>query len=160
VNTSGGNGLTLDQLVPAQAIELDLSNGDKGRILDRLLATLEKSGVVNDRVQVLEDLLARESQGSTALGRGVALPHAKTVGAEQPVLAFGRYSKGVDFHSLDGEPVYLVFLFLSPRNRPGFHLRVLAALNRFLREKKNRQALIEAAGEEEIRHKLHSIRIG
>jgi len=136
---------TLADLVPQSAIDLDLSTAsNKRQTITRLLGCLDRSGVVLDCPQALEDLLEREQRGSTALGRGVALPHAKTLGAQQPVLAFGRCGGGLDFDSLDGKPVQLVFLLLVPRTRAGLHLKVMSTLTRHLREESHRRALLEA----------------
>jgi len=156
---SGSNHLSLGDLVWESAIQLDLAAGDKREAIERLTDQLTRCGAVLDRRQVLDDLFHRESRGSTALGRGVAIPHAQTQGANQPALAFGRCAQGLDFHSLDGKPVYLVFLFIAPCNRAGFHLKVLAALSRFLRNEEYRRRLIVETEVSEVLELLKQVPI-
>jgi len=158
-DSSGVEELTLGSLLAESAIDLNLAGSSKKDVIEHLLDRLERAGAVSDWQQTLGDLYAREQQGSTALGRGVAFPHAKTSGAVGPALAFGRCSAGLDFNSLDGKPVYLVFLFVVPRWRAGMHLRVLSALNRFLRDEGNRRQLMAAPEEAAIRQLLQEVLI-
>lgn len=157
LDSGGTDVVTLEGLLADSAVELDLVNSNKREIIEQLLERLEKAGAVADRHQVLFDLQAREQQGSTALGRGLAVPHAKTSGVYKPALAFGRCPAGLDFEALDGKPVHLVFLLVVPRWQAGFHLRVLSALNRFLRNKDNRQRLLLAAHEATVRQLLREV---
>jgi mannitol/fructose-specific phosphotransferase system IIA component (Ntr-type) len=159
VSGSSKERLTLGDLVPESAVLLDLPDTEKTKIIERLTASLEPSGAVVDFDKAVADLIDREKQGSTALGRGVALPHAKTLGVRSPGLAFGLCRGGVEFESMDGLPVHLVFLFVVPRARPGLHLKVLAALNRFLRNEENRKSLLGASDETSIRKILSEVRI-
>ena len=151
------NDVTLEGLLADSAVELDLVRSNKREVIEQLLERLEKAGAVADRHQVLFDLQSREQQGSTALGRGLALPHAKTSGVFKPALAFGRCLAGLDFDSLDGKPVHLVFLLVVPRWQAGLHLRVLSSLSRFLRDKDNRQRLLVAPAEAAVRQLLREI---
>jgi len=151
--------LTLSDLLPERAIEMQLEAQDRRQTIDWLLERLEGTGIILDRQQAAEDLWTREIQGSTGLGRGVALPHAKTRAACEPALAFGRSEQGVDFQSLDGQPAHLVFLFVAPRTRAGLHLKVLSTLSRYLREEEHRKQLLEASGPDEIRRLLTGILI-
>jgi len=155
----GGGAQSLEGLLADSAIDLDLIGSDKRKIIEWLLDRLERAGAVLDWQQALSDLYSREQQGSTALGRGVAFPHAKTSGALEPALAFGRCSSGLDFEALDGQPVYLVFLLIVPRWRAGLHLKVLAALNRFLRNEENRRRLLAASDEATVRELLRGVPI-
>jgi len=76
---------------------------------------------------VLAEILKREQLGSTAIGGGVAVPHCKSPYVDHPISALAIFSAGVDFDSLDGEPVRRVFLLVSPQDRPGDHMRLLEA---------------------------------
>jgi mannitol/fructose-specific phosphotransferase system IIA component (Ntr-type) len=96
--------------------------------------------------------MAREQLGSTGIGQGLAVPHAKHEKVQDLVAAFGRSRKGIEFDSLDGEPVYLVFLLLSNKEASGLHLEALAYITkllrdelfcRFLRDAANKDAVIE-----------------
>lgn len=101
-------------------------------ILDRLVET--GSLAEEHRQGVLAAILKREALGSTGIGRGVAIPHAKHPGLARLVGAVADFPAGVNFDSLDGKPVHLVCLLLSPAERPGDYLRVLEAVARRLRD--------------------------
>jgi PTS system fructose-specific IIA component/PTS system nitrogen regulatory IIA component len=103
-------------------------------IIDRLVEA--KQLAEEDREEILSAILKREQLGSTGIGRGVAIPHAKHSPAATFVGALAVFPAGVDFDSVDGEPVHVVCLFVSPKDRPGEHLRILEAIARQLREAK------------------------
>ena len=95
--------------------------------------------------------LAREEEGSTGVGNGVALPHAKSAGAERPMIAFARSRDGVEWNALDGEPVHLVFLISLPEERSGEeHLELLAELSEALAGESCRRALLDAGSASEV----------
>ena len=93
---------------------------------DRLSAEHEGS--------VVDAIMGREELGSTGIGRGVAVPHAKHAGVAEPTGLVGQSKPGVDFHSLDGEPVYTIFMLISPPDRSVDHLRMLEAVSRMARD--------------------------
>ena len=90
---------------------------------------------------VLEGLMQRERLGSTGLGRGIAIPHAKFKQIEKIICLFARLDEPVDFEALDGEPVDLVFVLLAPEHASGDHLKALARISRLLREPKTLERL-------------------
>ena len=103
-------------------------------------------------------LLDREALGSTGIGQGIAIPHGKTGAVKSLIAAFGLSRKGVDFESLDGEPAYIFFLLLAPKESAGPHLKALAKISRLLKDKffrdtlkdcKNKKALIEIISKED-----------
>jgi nitrogen PTS system EIIA component len=85
---------------------------------------------------VLEGLLQRERLGSTGLGRGIAIPHAKFRGLERIHCLFARLDDPIEFEALDGDPVDLIFVLLAPEHASGDHLKALARISRLLREPK------------------------
>lgn len=91
--------------------------------------------------QVIENLLARERLGSTAMGAGVAIPHARMEGIEKIVGVFGRLQKPVEFESADDQGVDLVFALLAPEEAGADHLRALAKVSRVMRDESMRQKL-------------------
>lgn len=91
----------------------------------------------------------RESLGSTALGRGLAVPHCKLAGIDRPWLAVGIHRAGVEFGAADGEPVRIFLAVVSPPATPAAHLRVLAAISRWARNPGNVERLAGAASVEE-----------
>ncbi len=121
---------------------------------------IERNTVIRDLVQVLADgklidggqvdsivrsIITRErTRGTTGFGKGVAVPHAKVEGLARVVAAVGRSSRGIDFSSLDGQPVYCVFLIVSPADQPEEHLRAMDLVFRHLQQEKFRKFLRQA----------------
>ncbi|MDD4899976.1 MAG: PTS sugar transporter subunit IIA [Candidatus Omnitrophica bacterium] len=126
-----------------EAIVPDIKASKKDEVIKELVDVLINSGEVDKRHRnkIIEALLARESLGSTAIGQGVAIPHAKSDSATKLVAAFGLSKKGVDFDSLDGEPAYIFFLLLAPQDSAGPHLKALARISRLLKDKYFRDSL-------------------
>lgn len=87
-----------------------------------------------DSRTVFDTLIQRERLGSTGLGRGIAIPHVKLVGIDTIVSLFARLARPIDFESLDGEPVDLIFVLLAPDHAGGDHLKALARISRLVRE--------------------------
>lgn len=95
---------------------------------------------------VLGALLAREAMGSTGVGEGIAIPHAKVAGLPRLVACLGRARASIDFDAIDQQPVRLVFLLLIPAGSGGTHLRALARISRLLKDPTLRERLLAAEG--------------
>ncbi|OGR89286.1 MAG: hypothetical protein A2992_02640 [Elusimicrobia bacterium RIFCSPLOWO2_01_FULL_59_12] len=130
----------LDFLDPASVV-VDLAATHKRAALEELASLLEKSGKVRDAKATVDILLEREKLGSTGIGQGIAIPHAKTDQTTQVAAAFGLSRRGVQFDALDGEPVYIFFLLVAPPDAAGLHLKALARISRLLKDKFFRQSL-------------------
>jgi len=102
------------------------------------------------RKEIIKSLLQREEMGSTAIGGGVALPHARLENIKKVVLCLGISSQGINFDSLDGEPVHVIALLLSHHKEAGLHLKILALLARMLKDKYFIQRLKEVSQQEEV----------
>lgn len=133
----------LDFLDP-QAVIADLGSNTKREALAELVDLLKKSGKVTDAKATVDVLVEREKLGSTGIGQGIAIPHAKTDQASQVVAAFARSRRGVQFDALDGEPVHIIFLLVAPPDAAALHLKALARISRLLKDKFFRQALRDA----------------
>jgi len=120
-----------------KAIVMDIKATKKEGVIKELVDALVNAGEIDKRYynQLIDALMAREALGSTAIGQGVAIPHAKIEGVEKLVAAFGLSKKGVDFDSLDGEPAYIFFLLVAPQDSAGPHLKALARISRLLKDK-------------------------
>jgi PTS system fructose-specific IIA component/PTS system nitrogen regulatory IIA component len=94
--------------------------------------------------------MSREELGSTGIGKGVAVPHAKHECVQGLVVAFGRSQKGIEFSALDGQPVHLVFLLLSSKDVSGQHLEALARVARLVRDDRFCRFLREAKSRKEL----------
>jgi PTS system nitrogen regulatory IIA component len=139
----------LDFLSP-NAIVPELAATTKKEVLEELVALLSKEGKVKDVKATVEVLIEREKLGSTGIGQGIAIPHAKTDQAQTVVAASGLSRKGVQFDSLDGDPVNIFFLLVAPPDAAALHLKALARISRLLKDKFFRQSLRETKTSVEI----------
>jgi len=131
------------EFLSKNAILTDLKSTKKEDVIRELVDALIAGGCIekNNRNKLIEALMERESLGSTAIGQGIAIPHAKTECINALVGAFGLSKKGVDFDSLDGEPVYIFFLLVAPQDSAGSHLKALARISRLFKDKYFRDSL-------------------
>jgi len=122
--------------IKIESIQADLQAGDKRGVIEELVGALVTAGVIasDEQQSIVEAIMKREELGSTGIGRGVAVPHTKHPSVEQLVGTVGVSHTGVDFDSLDGEKVNILFLLISPLDRPGDHLRALENISRQLRD--------------------------
>jgi PTS system fructose-specific IIA component/PTS system nitrogen regulatory IIA component len=119
-----------------QAIRADLDADDKQGVIREMAQSLLAAGKIAeaDLQGIVAAIMKREELGSTGIGRGIAVPHTKHPSVSQLVGTVGVSRDGIDFNSLDGEKVQLVFLLVSPPDRPGDHLRALENISRQLRD--------------------------
>ncbi|MEI8378837.1 MAG: PTS sugar transporter subunit IIA [Planctomycetota bacterium] len=127
--------MKLCDFVVSSSIIPDLRVGTKEDAIRAMVAGLREAGSINaaDEAGIVAAILKREELGSTGIGRGVAVPHTKHPSVDKLVAAIALAPEGVDFASLDGEPVFIMFLLVSPPDRPGDHLRGLENISRHLR---------------------------
>ncbi|MEO8503240.1 MAG: PTS sugar transporter subunit IIA [Acidobacteriota bacterium] len=126
-----------------------LPGSSREEVLRSLAQAVADTGEVLDSERLFDELVARERLGSTAIGGGVAIPHAKIVGLRAPLLAVGLAPQGLDYDAPDGEPVRVLFLIASPAEAPAEHLRLLAAISRWLGPRAARGATLLTAGSAE-----------
>jgi PTS system fructose-specific IIA component/PTS system nitrogen regulatory IIA component len=127
--------MMFSDFVIAEAIQVDLTSTDKEGVLRELIGGLVTAGHIpaEQAESVWQTVLEREILGSTGIGRGIAVPHAKHSSVARPVGTVGVSRGGVDFEALDGEPVHLLFILVSPPERSADHLAVLEYCSRQLR---------------------------
>jgi fructose-specific phosphotransferase system IIA component len=123
----------LGSLTRPELIFLDLPAADRQAVLHELATRVAARGLVGDAEELYKKLWEREQLGSTGVGAGVAIPHCKLQGLSQGIVAVGVVSGGVDFAAVDGRPVELFFLVVSPSASPAEHLQVLAAISRWVK---------------------------
>jgi mannitol/fructose-specific phosphotransferase system IIA component (Ntr-type) len=135
-----GDILTKDQIIP------DLKASNRWEAIDELIDTLVRTGRIKEenREAISSVVKKREASMSTGIGFGIGIPHASTDLIYEVVGAFGRSQKGVNFDSLDNQPVSLVMLFLVPQGQFQKRLHTLANIAKLLHNKEFRQALEEA----------------
>lgn len=129
-----------------KAITQNLKNTSKEETITELVDLLIEGDEIDkkDRAKIVEALMAREALGSTAIGHNIGIPHAKLDCVKKLVAAFGVSVRGVDFDSLDGEPVYIFFLLLASQDSAGPHLKALARISRLTKDKYFRDSLRQA----------------
>ena len=135
-----------------RAVNVDIAATDKEGVIRELVRLLVKAGEVKpaDEEKLIQILLSREALGSTGIGQGVGIPHGKSNCVRQIVGAFGLSRKGVNFDSLDGEPVHIFFLLVAPEDSAGPHLKALARISRLLKDRFFREGLKESKDEKQI----------
>jgi len=143
--------MTCADLLHPDSILVPLRAADRDEAIALLVDALPLPGGPAGRAQFKAAVLAREAAGSTGLGNGMAIPHARSQDISAPALAAGLAAKPIDFNSADGKPVTVVFLLAVPAADPKSHLAVLAALSRMALDKKLLRRLNHAASPEELR---------
>ncbi|MCM8797256.1 MAG: PTS sugar transporter subunit IIA [Candidatus Omnitrophica bacterium] len=135
-----------------KAIITDIKATKKEDVVRELVDALVESGEIEKRYRnkLIDALMSREMLGSTAIGQGIAIPHAKSECVDKLIAAFGLSKKGVDFDSLDGEPAYIFFLLIAPQDSAGPHLKALARISRLLKDKYFRDTLRNCTDEKSI----------
>lgn len=123
------------ELLKDKYIELNLKEKDKTKLIAELVDLVRESRKIKNKKAIFEAIVEREKLGSTAIGNGVAIPHAKIKGIEKLILILGRSTEGVNFNSLDGEKTYLFFMLISPKEEVGSHLKILARISHVIKDK-------------------------
>lgn len=135
--------MRLEALTDPDLVFPDLAAPDAETALRRLTERLVARGVAADAADVFGRLWEREQLGSTGIGGGVAIPHCKLPGLERVVVAIGLAPAGVDFNAVDGQPVRVFFLVVSPANAPAAHLQSLAAISKWVKADRHVPRLLE-----------------
>ncbi|HTG31518.1 MAG TPA: PTS sugar transporter subunit IIA [Thermoanaerobaculia bacterium] len=123
----------LGALTRPELIFPDLPATDRPGVLRALAERVAGQGLVNNGDELFQKLWEREQLGSTGIGQGVAIPHCKLNGLRQGVVAVGLVPAGVEFGAVDGQPVKVFFLVVSPGGSPAQHLQALAAISRWIK---------------------------
>jgi PTS system nitrogen regulatory IIA component len=140
----------LGSLTRPELIFLDLEAADRKAVLHDLAGRVAAQKRVRDPAELYDKLWEREQLGSTGVGAGVAIPHCKLKGLAKGVVAIGVAPEGVDFAAVDGRPVQLFFLVISPSESPAEHLQVLAAISRWVKADQHVQTLLALPDREAV----------
>ena len=149
--------MKLTDFVVSEAILPDMHVTSKEMAIRKMVESLKSSGSIGhgDQESIVAAILKREELGSTGIGNGVAVPHTKHPSVDRLIATVALAKEGVDFASLDGEAVYILFLLISPPDRPGDHLRGLENISRHLRNQNFCNFLRQAKSREEVIELLH-----
>jgi nitrogen PTS system EIIA component len=144
--------MRMSDFVAREAIVPEVTAANKEGVIRELVESLRSAGHFKqtDPEDIVRAVLKREQIASTGIGRGVAIPHAKHGSVERLVGTVALSSQGVKFDSLDGEPVHIFVLLISPQDRPGDHLRALENISRSLRNDEFVRQLRQATSRERI----------
>jgi fructose-specific phosphotransferase system IIA component len=142
--------MSLIELIDENVVKVPLAASTKNDAISELLDLLVDGGKVRNRDRALDALLERESQGSTGLESGIAVPHAKTDAVDSLVVAIGVSPAGIDFQALDGQPSRLFFLMLAPPDQSGPHIEALAEIARLARSQAFIRALIASGSAKDV----------
>lgn len=140
------------EFIQPQAVVASLQSPDRDGVIHELVEALAAAGSLpaNSVDLIVEALLSRERGGTTGFGRGVAAPHCKCRGVPALVGAVGVSVRGVDFKALDGKPVYVVFMLLSPAGHDGEHLQAMETVFKSLNKDMFRKYLRAADTREKV----------
>ena len=142
--------MRITDLLDARSILLDASPKSKSEALDQIVDLMVKSEKINDKEAYRKQVYAREEESTTGIGEGIAIPHGKCDAVTKPGLAAMVVKNGVDFDSLDGEPVTLMFLIAAPNTEDNIHLDVLSKLSVLLMNEEFTESLRNAKTVEEF----------
>jgi PTS system fructose-specific IIC component len=152
--------MMLIEVIDEELIIPELTSQDKEEAIKEMAAHFKKAGVVKDERVFLEAIREREALESTAIGGCVAIPHARSDTVERLAVAIGRSEEGIDFKSLDGKPVHLIFMIACPTNVTKEYLQILARIARLCKNDKVREGLQSAKDIDEIMCFLKGFDIG
>lgn len=142
--------MRITDLLDVKSISMDAAPKSKEEALDQVVALMAKSGKINDEEAYRRQVYKREEESTTGIGEGIAIPHGKCDAVEKPGLAAMVVKEGVDFDSLDGAPVSLIFLIAAPNTEDNVHLDVLSKLSMMLMDEKFTADLRAASTPEEF----------
>ena len=142
--------MRLTEILKPSNIKIPLAGSTKIEAITELVNALADNKEITDAKKVLEAVLERESTRTTGIGNGLAIPHGKTPGTPDLRMAIGRPATPIDFQSIDGKPVNLIWLLTSPPEKTGPHIQALARISRLMTIDKFRHALANAKTPEEV----------
>lgn len=148
--------MKITQLMTDESILLGLKAESKEEVWEALANCFKETGAVHNVTKYLEDVAARERQGTTGVGFGVAIPHAKSEAVTRPALAMARLINPIDVQSLDGTQADLFFLIAAPIHGEDIHLRALSKLARLLIHGSFLEALRTAKTEAEVKEAIEA----
>lgn len=144
----------MSKLFDIKYMDLNLNTSEKLETIKYLANLIEERLV--DVNKYVEDVKARESISTTGIGDGVAIPHAKSPWVKEPTVVVGKSLKGIEWESLDDEPVNLIFLIAVPENQGNEHLKILQVLAGSLMDDEFKEEILNAADEEALEGLLNN----
>lgn len=137
-------------LLDKKSINLNLKSNNKSSVIDELIDLVDANGNLIDKKEYKKEIMAREEKGSTGIGEGIAIPHAKTKAVKKACLAAGVSKSGINYESLDGSLANLFFMIAAPDGANNTHLEVLSKLSTVLMDENFRKSLINSTSVDEF----------
>ncbi|MHC4692335.1 MAG: PTS sugar transporter subunit IIA [Planctomycetota bacterium] len=148
--------MLLTQILQQNCVKVPLEGKDKDSVITELIELLDTNGALLDKEVVLDAVFTRERTRSTGIGSGIAIPHGKCKAVKELVMALGIANDGIDFASVDGKPVTIVILLVSPADKTGPHIQALARISRLMLDEQFRESLEKATSSDELYELLNS----
>ncbi|MGM0436430.1 MAG: PTS sugar transporter subunit IIA [Bacillota bacterium] len=149
--------MKITELINNDLITLQLKSTNKKDVIRELASYLDKADKITDLDTYVKAIEEREAQGSTGVGYGVAIPHAKSASVKAPALVFGKTDTPMNYESSDNDDADLFFMIAAPKGGENLHLQTLAKLSRKLIHEEFRDALREASTKEDVMNILNKI---
>ncbi|MFC0268301.1 PTS IIA-like nitrogen regulatory protein PtsN [Kushneria aurantia] len=146
--------MNLDQILPLERTLYNVEGGSKKRVLEFFSSFIAQNTPSLDGQEIFSRLISRERLGSTGVGNGVAIPHARNAHCRQPLASFMRLKNPVDFDAIDGEPVDMLFVLLVPEAAEDSHLSLLAQIAEVMNNADTRHALRAASDQPSLHDTL------
>lgn len=138
------------EILSVSKIKTEISSTEKNSVIEELIDLLKNDPDVKDVNEVKKSVLDREKIMSTGVGKGFAIPHAKSSAVKGMVAVFGKSSKPIEYNALDGKPVNLIFVLVGQPNLVGPHIKLLSRISRMMNKDPFRESLLNAKSPEEV----------
>ena len=146
--------MTLEAILPPERTLFGVPGGSKKRVLEFFSTFIAQNTPSLDSQEVFGRLIGRERLGSTGIGNGVAIPHARDAHCKAPIAGFLKLAEPIDFDAIDGEPVDLIFVLLVPEEADDAHLSLLAQVASVMNDAETRSRLRKSASQRELHERL------
>ncbi len=143
--------MMLTQILQPNCVKVPVENTDKKAVITELVDLVNEhtTGLISDKKTVLDAVLQREEARSTGIGSGIAIPHGKSTAVKELVMALGIAETPIEFGSVDGQPVKIIILLLSPSDQTGPHIQALAKISRLMLDNGFKEKLERSTSAEE-----------
>jgi fructose-specific phosphotransferase system IIA component len=142
--------MILTQILKPACVKVPLESKDKKSVITELVDLLDANGLLLNKDTVLKAVMAREQTRSTGIGSRIAVPHGKCDAVKELVMSIGVAKEPIDFESIDGKPVTIIILLVSPANQTGPHIQALAKISKLMLDEEFKQELEKATSSDEV----------
>jgi fructose-specific phosphotransferase system IIA component len=148
--------MLLTQILQQGCVIVPLEGKNKESVIIELVEVLDSNGLLLEKKVALDAVFTREQTRSTGIGSGIAIPHGKCKAVKELVMALGITGEPIDFASIDGKPVTIIILLVSPADQTGPHIQALARISRLMLDEQFRQSLVTTTSSDEVYELLNN----